>query len=158
MQLQEEDLEKIGHIVARRYFTEQGWNYTDLKLSGKNILESVDTINEQYNKYPYLSRDWYVENSAEKSIHMATRWDDLNILGNLLRIVPDQFDFLLKFNSQKSMCIVMQTELNDQKKNAIAEARKSGFNVYIFKTDVPETMDFELEEVVGGISGRVNFK
>jgi hypothetical protein len=158
MQLQEEDLEKIGHIVARRYFAEQGWNYTDLKLSGKNILESVDTINEQYNKYPYLSRDWYVENSAEKSIHMATRWDDLNILGNLLRIVPDQFDFLLKFNSQKSMCIVMQTELNDQKKNAIAEARKSGFNVYIFKTDVPETMDFELEEVVGGISGRVNFK
>jgi hypothetical protein len=158
MQLQEEDLEKIGHIVARRYFAEQGWNYTDLKLSGKNILESVDTINEQYDKYPYLSRDWYVENSAEKSIHMATRWDDLNILGNLLRIVPDQFDFLLKFNSQKSMCIVMQTELNDQKKNAIAEARKSGFNVYIFKTDVPETMDFELEEVVGGISGRVNFK
>lgn len=158
MQLLEEDIEKIGHIVAQRYFAEQDWNYTDLKLSGKQILESIDTVNEQYNKYPYLSRDWYVENSAEKSIHMATRWDDLNRLGNLLQIVPDQFDFLLKFNSQKSMCIIMHTELDDKQENAITEARKSGFNVYMFKTDVPKTMDFELEEVVGGISGRVNFK
>ena len=158
MQLLEEDIDNIGHIVARRYFTEQGWNYTDLKLSGKNILESINVVNEQYDKYPYLSRDWYVENLAEKSIHLATRWDDLNILGNLLRIVPDQFDFLLKFNSQKSMCIVVQTELDDRQQHAIAEARKSGFNVYIFKTDVPKTMGFELEEVVGSISGWMNFK
>jgi hypothetical protein len=71
MHLQAEDVEKIGHILARRYFTEQGWKYTDLKLSGKKIIESVDIINEQYAKYPYLSRDWYVENSAEKNIHLA---------------------------------------------------------------------------------------
>ena len=158
MQLLEEDIKNIGHIVACRYFAAQDWNYTDLKLSGKKILESIDTVNEQYDKYPYLSRDWYVENSAEKSIHLATRWDDLNILGNLLRIVPDQFDFLLKFNSQKSLCLVLQTELNSQQKSSIAEARKLGFNVYIFRTYVPDNMDFELEEIVGGISGRVNFK
>lgn len=158
MQLLPEDIEKIGHIVACRYFAIQGWNYTDLKVSGKHILESIDTVNEQYDSYPYLSRDWYVENSAGKSIHMASRWDDLKNLGYLLRNVPDQFDFLLRFNSWKSLCLVLQIAPDSQQKYAIAEARKLGFNVYIFRTDVPDTMHFELKEVVGGISERVNFK
>lgn len=160
MYLLAEDIEKIGHILAQRYFTEQGWRYTDLALSGKKIIESIDTINEQYTKYPYLSRDWYVDNLADKSIHMATRWDDLHVLGNLLQNSPDQFDFLITMEAQRSLCIVktLRSELNSQQQKAIENARKAGFNVYIFTAEVPDSMDFKLEEVIGGISGRVNFK
>ena len=160
MDLLAEDIEQIGHILAQRYFTEQGWKFTDLRLSGSKITGAVEVINEQYSKYPYMSRDWYVENSADKSFHLSNRWDKLTVLASLLQTCPDMFDFLLKINDQRSLCIVktLQSDLNNQQKNAIADARKSGFNVYIFRAGVPESPDFELEEVVGGISGRGTFR
>lgn len=160
MNLLAEDIEQIGHILAQRYFTEQGWKFTDLRLSGNKIIGAVEVVNEQYSKYPYMSRDWYVENSADKSFHLSNRWDKLTVLASLLQTCPDMFDFLLKINDQRSLCIVktLQSDLNKQQKNAIADARKSGFNVYIFRASVPESPDFELEEVVGGISGRGTFR
>lgn len=159
MHLLAEDIEQIGHVLAQRYFSEQGWKFTDLKLSGSKITSAVEVVNEQYSKYPYMSRDWYVENSADKSFHLSNRWDELTILSSLLHACPDIFDFLLKINNQNSLCIVktLQSNLTNQQQNAIAHARKSGFNVYIFKAGVQESPDFELEEVVGGISGTGTF-
>jgi hypothetical protein len=94
------------------------------------------------------------------AVHLASRWEDLNMLANLLHTWPEPFDFIFKINMQQSLCVVkaLQTELNSQHQRAIDEARKSGFNVYIFKAEIPGSMDFELEEVVGGIVGRVNIK
>ena len=40
----------------------------------------------------------------------------------------------------------------------IENARKTGYNVYVFKAYVPDIIDFELEEVMGGISGKGVFK
>lgn len=160
MHLLAEDIEVIGHVLARRYFAGQGWKSTDLVVSGKRIVESVETINEQYSKYPEMGRDWYVQNSADKNIHLADGWDELNVLAALLQTWPDQFDFLLKVNAQRSLCIVktLQSQLNSQQEKAISDARRSGFNVYVFRADVPDSMEFELEEVIGGIAGRANFK
>jgi len=160
MNLLAEDIEQIGHILAQRYFTEQGWRSTDLRLSGSKIIGAVEVINEQYSRYPYMSRDWYVENSAENSFHLSNRWDKLTVLASLLQTCPDMFDFLLKINDQRSLCIVktLQSDLNRQQQNAIADDRRSGFNVYIFRASVPESPDFELEEIVGGISGRGTFR
>lgn len=155
MHLLTEDIEKIGHILARRHFVEQGWQFTDLAQSSKKIIESLENVNEAYNKYPEMTRDWYVDNSAEKSFHMTTTWDELGVLVGLIQTCPDQFDFILKMNNNMSLCMVktMLSDLNKQQQHAIAYARKAGFNVYIFKADIPDTMDFELDEVAGGISG-----
>jgi hypothetical protein len=160
MYLLAEDIEQIGHILAQRYFAEKGWKFTDLRLSASKIIGAVEVVNEQYSKYPYMSRDWYVENSAEKSLHLSNRWDKLTVLASLLQTCSDMFDFLLKINDQMSLCIIktLQEHLNNRQQNAIAEARKSGFNVYIFRAGVPESPDFELEEVIGGISGTGTFK
>ncbi|MBA1341729.1 MAG: hypothetical protein C5S40_06260 [ANME-2 cluster archaeon] len=160
MDLLAEDIEQIGHILAQRYFTEQGWKFTDIRLSGNKIIGAVEVVNEQYSRYPYMSRDWYVENSAEKSFHLSNRWDKLTVLASLLQTCPDMFNFLLKINNNMSLCIVktLQSDLSNLQENAITDARKSGFNVYIFRAGVPECLDFELEEVVGGISGRGTFR
>lgn len=162
MQLLAEDINDVGHILARRFFTDQGWRFTDLALSGKKIAESLENVNESYKQYSDMSKDWYVANSAEKNIHMTTSWNKLGELNNLLQTWSGQFDFLLKTNTNTnvSLCMVksIQSDLNNEQQRAIADARKAKFNVYIFKTDIPDEMDFELVEVVGGLSGVGNFK
>ncbi len=160
MQLLAEDINDVGHILARRFFTEQGWRFTDLALSGKKIAESLENVNESYKQYSDMSKDWYVANSAEKNIHMTTSWNKLVELDNLLQTWSGQFDFLLKTNTNVSLCMVksIQSDLDNEQQRAIADARKARFNVYIFKTDIPDEMDFELVEVVGGLSGVGNFK
>ncbi len=160
MQLLAEDINNVGHILARRFFTEQGWRFTDLALSGKKIAESLENVNESYKQYSDMSKDWYVANSAEKNIHMTTSWNKLCELNNLLQTWSGQFDFLLKTNTNVSLCMVksIQSDLDNEQQRAIADARKARFNVYIFKTDIPDEMDFELVEVVGGLSGVGNFK
>ncbi|MCG7850218.1 MAG: hypothetical protein MIO93_13735 [ANME-2 cluster archaeon] len=162
MQLLAEDIKYAGHILARRFFTEQGWRFTDLALSGKKIAESLENVNESYKQYSDMSKDWYVANSAEKNIHMTTSWNKLGELNNLLQTWSGQFDFLLKTNTNTnvSLCMVksIQSDLNNDQQRAISDARKARFNVYIFKTDIPDEMDFELVEVVGGLSGVGNFK
>ena len=162
MQLLAEDINDVGHILARRFFTDQGWRFTDLALSGKKIAESLENVNESYKQYSDMSKDWYVANSAEKNIHMTTSWNKLGELNNLLQTWSGQFDFLLKTNTNTnvSLCMVksIQSDLNNDQQRAIADARKAKFNVYIFKTDIPDEMDFELVEVVGGLSGVGNFK
>ncbi|MCL7412779.1 MAG: hypothetical protein M8353_04065 [ANME-2 cluster archaeon] len=160
MQLSTEDIKDVGQILARRFFTEQGWKFTDLKLSGNKIAQSLANVSDSYNKYPDMGKDWYVANSAEKNIHMTTSWNRLSELNNLLKAWPGQFDFLLKTSTNVSLCTVksLGSDLNYEQQRAIADARKLRFNVYIFKTDIPDEMDFELAEVVGGISGVGNFK
>ncbi len=160
MQLLAEDINNVGHILARRFFTEQGWRFTDLALSGKKIAESLENVNESYKQYSDMSKDWYVANSAEKNIHMTTSWNKLFELDNLLQTWSGQFDFLLKTSTNVSLCMVksIQSDLDNEQQRAIADARKARFNVYIFKTDIPDEMDFELVEVVGGLSGVGNFK
>lgn len=160
MQLSTEDIKDVGQILARRFFTEQGWKFTDLTLSGKKIGESMANVIDSYKKYPDMSKDWYVANSAEKNIHMTTSWNTLCELNSLIDAWPGQFDFLLKTNTTVSLCMVKSfgSDLNYEQQRAITDARKARFNVYIFRTNIPDEMDFELAEVVGGISGVGNFK
>jgi len=160
MRLLVDDINKIGHIIAARYFSDQGWRFTDLKQSRNKIIEAYETVNEQYSKYPYMSKDWYVENSVQKEYLLTARWENLDVLAYFLQTWPDQFDFVLKINAQTSMCIVNipQSVLTGEQENAIEDARKIGYNVYIFNAHIPGNIDFELEEVMGGISGRGVFK
>ena len=98
-----------------------------------------------------MSRDWYVGNSANKNIHMCETWDELKGLADFIRDYGEQFDFLVK-DGRKSFCIAsLDGDISPEQKNAISAARRSRYNVFIFRVDVPQEIDFELMQVGGGL-------
>ncbi|WP_406661316.1 hypothetical protein V7O66_02005 [Methanolobus sp. ZRKC3] len=150
MRLEKQDMDKIVAVVAARYFTQQNWKWLDLNSNESVIFEAMDDISDQYDKYPYMSRDWYVDNSANKNIHMCDKWDDLKALAEFLRDYGEHFDFLVN-NGKKSFCIAsLDGNVSPEQKTAISAARRSRYNVFIFRVDVPGEIDFELMQIGGG--------
>lgn len=151
MKLDQKDKSRIVSIVASRYFSEQGWKWIDLNTEVTKIHNAYDDLKDQYAAYPYMSKDWYVSNSATKSTHMCENWEELSELVEFLDAYGQYFDFLVK-NSKKSLCITSTDgQLNPEQKTAIAAARRSRYNVFVFRVDVPDDIDFELMQVGGGM-------
>lgn len=151
MKLEKQDMDKIVVIVAARYFSQQGWKWVDVRNDASVISKAYDELKEQYDKYPYMSRDWYVSNSANKHIHMCEKWDELEELIGFLRDYGQYFDFLVK-DERKSFCIASADGiLGPEEKNATAAARKLKYNVFVFRVDVPESIGFELMQIGGGL-------
>jgi len=151
MKLEQEDKEAIIEIVAARYFSKQNWRWISLKRDIARIFKAYDELNQQYIEYPYMSRDWYVQNSATKSIHMCEKWDELKELVDFLNAYAQYFDFIVK-NNRKSFCIASENrELTTEQKDAISAARKLRCNVFVFTADVPNDIEFELAQVGGGM-------
>ncbi|TGC08743.1 hypothetical protein [Methanolobus halotolerans] len=151
MELEKQDMEKIVAIVAARYFTEQGWKWVDLRDDVSVIHKAYEDLKEQYDAYPYMSRDWYVSNSATKNIHMCEKWDELAELVKFLDDYGQHFDFLVR-DAKKSFCIASTDgQLGPEEKNAIAVARRLRYNVFVFRVDVPESIGFEVLQVGGGL-------
>ncbi|MDW7733404.1 MAG: hypothetical protein SCH66_13385 [Methanolobus sp.] len=151
MELEKQDMEKIVAIVASRYFTQQGWKWVDIRSDVSVIRKAYDDLKEQYDAYPYMSRDWYVSNSATKNIHMCERWEELEELIRFLDDYGEFFDFLVR-DSKKSFVIASTDgQLGPKEKNAISVARRLRYNVFVFKVDVPESIGFELLQVGGGL-------
>ncbi len=152
MELGHEDKAAIIEIVAARYFSSQKWNWISLKSDVDKIYAAFEELDKQYDEYPYMSRDWYVENSAKKSIHMCEKWDELKELVEFLHAHAHLFDFLVKSNDKRSFCIVSESkELTDQQKNAIHHARKLRCNTFVFTASIPDNIGFELSQIGGGM-------
>ncbi len=151
MKLEQKDKDGIVSIVASRYFSEQGWKWIDLNTEVSKIHKAYDDLRDQYAAYPYMSRDWYVSNSATKSIHMCENWDELSELVEFLNAYGQHFDFLVK-DTKKSLCIASTDGyLTPDEKASISSARRSRYNVFVFRVDVPDSIDFELMQIGGGI-------
>jgi flavoprotein len=151
MKLEKQDMDKVVVIVAARYFSQQGWKWVDVRNETSAIYKAYDELKEQYDKYPYMSRDWYVSNSATRNIHMCEKWDELAELMGFLRDYGQYFDFLVK-NERKSFCIASTDGILDsEEKNAVAAARKLRYNVFVFRVDVPQDIGFELMQIGGGL-------
>ncbi|TQD23557.1 hypothetical protein [Methanolobus vulcani] len=151
MKLDQKDKDRIVSIVASRYFSEQGWKWIDLNADISKIHKAHDDLRDQYAAYPYMSRDWYVSNSATKSTHMCENWEELSELVEFLNAYGHYFDFLVK-DSRKSLCIASTDgNLSHEEKTAISAARRSRYNVFVFRVDVPEDIDFELMQIGGGM-------
>ncbi|WP_406657605.1 hypothetical protein V7O62_03355 [Methanolobus sp. ZRKC2] len=150
VELEKQDMDKIVAIVAARYFAEQGWKWVDLRNDVSAIRKAHDDLKEQYDKYPYMSLDWYVSNSATRHVHMCERWEELEELIGFLDDYGEYFDFLIR-DTKKSFCIAsMDGQLGPKEKNAISVARRLRYNVFVFRVEVPENIGFELLQVGGG--------
>ncbi len=150
MKLEKQDMDKIVAVAAARYFTQQGWKWIDLNSNMSAIFDALDDINDQYAAYEYMSRDWYVSNSANKHIHMCEKWDELKGLVDFLKAYGPHFDFLV-MDKRKSVCIAsLDGNVTEEQKKAISAARHERYNVFIFRVDVPDEIDFELMQVGGG--------
>ncbi|MHC1576754.1 MAG: hypothetical protein ACXQTE_05310 [Methanosarcinaceae archaeon] len=151
MELDENDKNAIVEIVAAKYFSKRDWKWISLKKDVDRIYKAFDDLEDQYNKYPYMSKDWYVENSSTKNIHMCTKWNELNDLVNFMRSDSQYFDFLVHDN-KKMLCITTTSEiLSIEQKNAISLARQLRYNVFVFKATIPERIEFELSQIGGGM-------
>ena len=151
MRLDNKDKDRIVSIVASRYFSEQGWKWIDLNTDVSKVHKAYDDLKDQYAAYPYMSRDWYVSNSATKSVHMCENWEELNELVEFLNAYGQYFDFLVK-DSKRSLCIASTDgNLVPEQRTAISAARRARYNVFVFRVDVPDDIDFELMQVGGGM-------
>ncbi len=151
MELDKKDKDRIVSIVASRYFSDQGWKWIDLNADISKIHKAYDELKDQYAAYPYMSKDWYVSNSATKSIHMCQSWQELEDLVGFLKDYGIHFDFLVK-ESKRSLCITnTDGYLKEEQKAAISAARRERYNVFVFRVEVPDEIDFELIQIGGGM-------
>lgn len=151
MKLDGQDKKAIVQILAEKYFTDMNWKWINLKRDVDRIFNAFDEIGDQYRGYPYMSKDWYVENSATKSIHMCKSWDELKDLVDFLKVYSDLFDFLA-MNERKMFCIAStEGTLSPEQKNAISEARKLRYSIFVFNAKVPDDIEFELMQIGGGL-------
>ncbi len=151
MELDEKDKNAIVEIVASKYFSKQDWKWISLKKGVDRIYRAFEDLEDQYNKYPYMSRDWYVENSSTKNIHMCTKWNELKDLVDFLMANSQYFDFLV-YDNKKMLCITTTSDiLSVEQKNAISLARQLRYNVFVFRATIPEHIEFELSQIGGGM-------
>jgi len=150
MKLDSKDKKEIADILAGKYFSQNEWKWVNLAKDMPRIQKAYEEIKEQYDSYPYMSKDWYVENSSTKSLHMCSRWDELRDMVDFLNAYVEQFDFLVGAN-HKMLCISSTEELSDRQKTAISEARKLRYTVFVFIARVPDEMEFELSQIGGGM-------
>jgi hypothetical protein len=150
MKLEYEDKQAIFEIVAARYFTTQKWKWVNLRTEINKIFKAYDEMNEQYASYPYVSRDWYVENMGSKNTHMCSSWEELKNLVAFLNTHAEVFNFLVNTGSRKSFCIVSDSkDLTEPQAMAIKEVRKLGYNTFVFLATVPDEIEFQLLQVRG---------
>jgi len=150
MKLDSKDKKEIADILAGKYFSQNEWKWVNLAKDMPRIQKAYEEIKDQYDSYPYMSKDWYVENSSTKSLHMCSRWDELRDMVDFLNAYVEQFDFLVGAN-HKMLCISSTEELSDRQKTAISEARKLRYTVFVFIARVPDDMEFELSQIGGGM-------
>lgn len=151
MKLDSQDKTAIAQLLAGKYFSDKNWKWINLKKDVSRIFNACDEINDQYREYPYMSKDWYVENSATRSTHMCKSWNELKDLVDFLKAYPDVFDFLA-MDDRKMFCIASGEEaLTPAQKNAISEARKLRYGIFVFDAKVPDDIEFELLQAGGGM-------
>lgn len=151
MILQQEDKDEIIAITAIHYFTEQNWKWLNLKKDLSKLFTAFEEIKEQYDKYPYMDKNWYVENSATKSVHMSDNWDELQQLRDFLLCYHQYFHFMVRpIGGRKTFCITNRDgKLTNEQKNAAIIAEKIGYNAIVFVVSIPDSIEFDIIQVGG---------
>ncbi len=152
MKLEISDKKTIANVMAARYFSEEGWKWLNLKDDAGKLYGAFEELEDQYESYPYMSKDWYVSNSATYGLHRCNNWEELARLIDFLRYYEDIFDFFVINNGKKVFCIIdLEGVLTEDQKTAIYQARKIGYGIYIFHAEVPDSLEFELAHI-GGVA------
>ncbi len=149
MRLEQEDLNAVGEIVVSRYFRKSGLRYTSL-TDTKRILKAYNELEEQYKGYPYMSRDWYVANSADKDAYIARTWKELKKLVDFLQKLGDRklFNFVVSNNSELALAKV-EVERSDLTRDAVAMAKANGYKLYLFTVKVPSNFEYDVDLIDG---------
>ena len=152
MKLEQDELEIISEIIATRYFLNQGWKFSNLRDSEK-IIDAKEEIEEQYKKYPYMEKSWYVANSASKRFHLCENWDEIRKLVEFLSGFKEYFSFIMRTNGRLAFCRINleEKEPPSEVKDAIIKARKFGYSVLSFNIEIPTEIKFELAEMTGSM-------
>lgn len=146
MILKQQDKDDIVAIVAARYFSENNWKWLNLRKDLPLFFKAFEEIKEQYAKYPYMSRDWYVENSATKSIHMSNNWDELQYLADFLNDNHQNLNFMVKVSDGKKIfCIASNNgNLTHEQENTITLAKRINYDVIVFSVSIPDSIEFDI--------------
>jgi hypothetical protein len=148
MRLEPDDCTAIGEIVAGRYFKKSGWKYTNLRDIRK-IFRAYNELEDQYNTYPYMSRDWYVSNSVDKDIYIVKTWKELKRLVDFLNEYGDRqvFSFIVASDNRIALCKVVTNE-SKADKEAADIAREHGYMLHLFKVKVPNNVEYDIDTIV----------
>ncbi len=147
MRLEPDDCTAIGEIVAGRYFKKSGWKYTNLRDIRK-ILRAYNELEDQYNTYPYMSRDWYVSNSVDKNIYIAKTWKELKRLVDFLNEYGERqlFSFIVASDNRIALCKVV-TDESKRVKEAEDIAKEHGYLLHLFKVKVPNNVEYDIDTI-----------
>ncbi|MGZ4949303.1 MAG: hypothetical protein ACXVIP_02900, partial [Halobacteriota archaeon] len=146
---EQEDLNAVGEIVVSRYFRKSGLRYTSL-ADTKRIFKAYNELEEQYKGYPYMSRDWYVSNSADKDVYIARTWKELKKLVDFLHKLDEKklFNFVVSNNSELALAKI-EVERTEATREAIAVAKAHGYKLYLFTVKVPSNFEYDVDLIDG---------
>ena len=146
MRLEQEDLNAIGEIVVSRYFKKGGLNYISLR-DPRKIFKAYNEVDEQYNAYPQMSRDWYVSNSIDKDAYIARTWKELKKLVDFLNDLNDKtlYNFVVRADNELALAKV-ETQHADSKE-AAAISRRHGYKLFVFTVKVPSNLEYDVDVV-----------
>ena len=150
MRLEQDDCTAVGEIVAGRYFKKNGWKYTNLRDIRK-IFRAYNELEDQYNAYPYMSRDWHVSNSVDKDTYIAKTWKELKRLVDFLNEYGDRqlYSFVIASDNQISLCKVVTSDSNSKESREAADiAKEHGYMLYLFKVKVPNNIEYDIDTII----------
>ncbi len=149
MRLEQEDQNAVGEIVVSRYFRKSGLRYTTL-ADTKRIFKAYNELEEQYKGYPYMSRDWYVSNSADKDVYIARTWKELKKLVDFLHKLDEKklFNFVVSNNNERALAKV-EVERTETTREAIAMAKAHDYKLYLFTVKVPSNFEYDVDLIDG---------
>ena len=136
---------KISNFAGEAFLKASGYEYTNLYEQGDRIKKALHWVEKQYEMYPYLSRDWYVENSSEINIHFCRKYDSLKNLVEFLTLYGNEFDFLI--NGEKLTLCKVINDLSEARTEGVNAAEKYGYKVMFLRVDIPEVFEVESVEV-----------
>ena len=148
MRLEQDDCTAIGEIVAGRYFKKSGWKYTNLRDIRK-IFRAYNELEDQYNAYPYMSRDWYVSNSVDKDTYIAKTWKELKRLVDFLNEYGDRqlYSFIVASDDRIALCKVATSD-GKASREAVDIAKEHGYMLYLFKVEVPNNIEYDIDTIM----------
>ncbi len=133
---------KVANIVGEEFLKGKKLEFTNLKEKGAAIKRSLKSVDQQYEAYPYLSKDWFVENSAERTLHFCRKYSDLKKLVDFLTLYGKDFDYLI--NGERTTLCKIVIEDSDKDAEAVTAAYNTGFRVLFLQVSVPESFDVEM--------------
>ncbi|MCL2141675.1 MAG: hypothetical protein FWH46_02185 [Methanimicrococcus sp.] len=148
MKLDNQDKKRIFEILAEKYFRENQWKYFSISKDAEKVQKYSDEINRQHAAYPSITRDWYIQNSGSRSIHLCDSWEELKIILGFLKIGEKYFDYFVDTGELKAFCVLSATkELEPDRIDMILNAQEAGIKTLVFLSDVPDEIEAHVLQI-----------